>query len=49
MTKLLAVAALALTLSVGAIATSAPVEAAPSYGLELGPNDVNPFGAVDGN
>ena len=48
MTKFLTAAALALALSTGAIATSIPADAAPTYGFSVGSNGVNPFQAVDG-
>ena len=46
MTKLLTAAALALTLSIGAVATtSAPAEAGPTYGFSITDGKVNPFQA----
>ncbi len=48
MTKLLAAAALTIALSAGAIMTSVPADAAPSYGFSVGNGSVNPFRTVDG-
>ncbi len=46
MTKFFTVTALALTLSIGAIATtSVPADAAPSYGFSISDGKVNPFAA----
>lgn len=48
MTKIFAIAALAFALSAGAVATSVPADAAPSYGFSTSDGGVNPFSAVDG-
>ncbi|MGI9405042.1 MAG: hypothetical protein ACR2O4_01615 [Hyphomicrobiaceae bacterium] len=45
MTKFLAAIALTFALSAGAVATSVPADAAPSYGLSAGGGYVNPFEA----
>jgi len=48
MTWTITVAAMVLTLSIGAIAASTAASAAPTYGLTISGVQTNPFSAVDG-